>query len=82
MEYSIVETPLKSSVLTSVHSMYSKNKYVRGSSQWWSYYRCSSKYNFTLDFYGHLLYKTRMSESFIFLQFWSDFDGVFARGTN
>ncbi len=28
---------------------------------------------------GHLLYKTRMSESLIFLQIWSDFDGVFAR---
>ncbi len=25
---------------------------------------------------NHLLYKTRMSESLIFFQFWSDFDGV------
>ena len=30
--------------------------------------------------WSYLLYKTRMSESLIFLQFWSDFDRVFARG--
>ena len=28
----------------------------------------------------YLFNKTRMSESLIFLQIWSDFDGVFARG--